>query len=187
MVAGLWKDGVKSMETTCQKVGNKVARLWKLCGNTVLLVALACPALVFGADIEGKIVGVTDGDTLTVLHDLEQIKVRLAEIDTPEKAQPFGQRAKQSLSDLCFNKQARIEDKGHDRYGRTIGRVWCAGVDANAMQVQRGMAWVYDRYVTDRSLYSLQNDARAARRGLWADADPVQPWVWRKTKKSKGN
>jgi endonuclease YncB( thermonuclease family) len=123
---------------------------------------------------------------LTVLHNLVQIKVRLAEIDTPEKAQPFGQRAKQSLSDLCFNKQARIEDKGLDRYGRTIGRVWCSGVDANAYQVQMGMAWVYDRYVTDRSLYALQDDAKTSRRGLWADADPIQPWQWRKSKKNMG-
>lgn len=175
------------METVWKEVGNKVAGLWKLCGSLVLFAALACPALAFASDIEGKIVGITDGDTLTVLHDLVQIKVRLAEIDTPEKAQPFGQRAKQSLADLCFNKQARIEDKGHDRYGRTIGRVWCAGIDANAQQVQRGMAWVYDRYVTDRSLYALQDDARAARRGLWADADPVQPWQWRKAKKNKGS
>ncbi len=175
------------METVWTEGGSKVAGLWKLCGNTVLLTALACPMMVLAADIEGKIVGITDGDTLTVLRDLEQIKVRLAEIDTPEKAQPYGQRAKQSLSDMCFGRQARIEDKGHDRYGRTIGRVWCAGVDANAKQVQWGMAWVYDRYVTDRSLYALQDDARAARRGLWADADPVRPWEWRKAKKNKGS
>ncbi|MGP1609676.1 MAG: thermonuclease family protein [Burkholderiales bacterium] len=175
------------MEIVWKEAGNKVAELWKLCGNTVLFVALACPALAFASDIEGKIVGITDGDTLTVLRDLEQIKVRLAEIDTPEKAQPFGQRAKQSLSDMCFGRQARIEDKGHDRYGRTIGRVWCNGVDANAQQVQRGMAWVYDRYVTDRSLYALQDDARAARRGLWVDADPVRPWEWRKAKKNGGS
>jgi len=173
------------METVWKKANNKVAGLWTLCGNTVLLAALACPAMVLADDIEGKIVGITDGDTLTVLRDLEQIKVRLAEIDTPEKAQPFGQLAKQSLSDMCLRRQARIEDKGHDRYGRTIGRVWCAGVDANAQQVKRGMAWVYDRYVTDRSLYALQDDARAARRGLWADADPVPPWQWRKSKKSR--
>lgn len=173
------------METVWKEAGNKVAGLWKLCGNTVLIAALACPMMVLAADIEGKIVGITDGDTLTVLRDLEQIKVRLAEIDTPEKAQPFGQRAKQSLSDMCFGRQARIEDKGYDRYGRTIGRVWCAGVDANAQQVQRGMAWVYDKYVHDRSLYALQDDARAARRGLWADADPVRPWEWRKAKKTK--
>jgi endonuclease YncB( thermonuclease family) len=176
MVARLWKDG-----------GNTVVGLWKLCVSTVLLSVLLYPSVAFGRDIEGKIVGITDGDTLTVLHNLVQIKVRLAEIDTPEKAQPFGQRAKQSLSDLCFNKQARIEDKGHDRYGRTIGRVWCAGIDANAQQVQRGMAWVYDKYVHDRSLYALQDDARAARRGLWADADPVRPWEWRKAKKNKGS
>lgn len=142
---------------------------------------LACllPLLARAADIEGQVVGVADGDTLTVLHERIQIKVRLAEIDAPEKAQPFGQRSRQSLADLCFQKPVLVEAKGHDRYGRTIGRVRCAGVDANSEQVRRGMAWVYDRYVTDRALYAIQADARADRRGLWADANPLPPWEWR--------
>lgn len=143
------------------------------------------PVLVFSADISGKVIAVADGDTLTVLHDQEQIKVRLAEIDAPEKAQPFGQKSKQFLSGLCFSKLARIEVKGLDRYGRTVGRVWCDGIDANAEQVRFGMAWVYDKYVTDRSLYALQDSARGAKRGLWIDSDPVQPWVWRHDKKVK--
>jgi endonuclease YncB( thermonuclease family) len=66
-----------------------------------------------------------------------------------------------------------------DRNGRTLGRVWCGGIDANAEQVRRGMAWVFDRYVKDRSLYPLQDAARSARMGLWADAAPVPPWEWR--------
>ena len=69
-----------------------------------------------------------------------------------------------------------------DRYGRLLGRVWGAGIDANAEQVRRGMAWVFDRYVKDRSLYPLQDAARAARRGLWADAQPLPPWEWRQAK-----
>lgn len=131
------------------------------------------------ADIEGRVVGIADGDTLTVLHQREQTKVRLAEIDAPEKAQPFGQRSRQSLADLCAHQPVRVQGKGRDRYGRTIGRVWCAGVDANAEQVRRGMAWVYDRYATDQALYTLQTDARSAHRGLWVDAYPIPPWEWR--------
>jgi len=127
-----------------------------------------------------KVVAIHDGDTLTVLRDQEQIKVRLVEIDAPETGQAFGNRSKQSLSALCFNKQARLEDKGKDRYGRTLARVYCDGIDANAEQVRRGMAWVYDRYVTDSSLYALQGEAKEARRGLWIDAEPVPPWEWRR-------
>lgn len=74
---------------------------------------------------------------------------------------------------------AEIKEKGKDRYKRTLGRVFCDGVDVNAEQVRRGMAWVYDKYVTDHSLYMVQNEARAARRGLWVDPGPMPPWEWR--------
>lgn len=145
----------------------------------VLWLACLLPAIATAADIEGQVVGIADGDTLTVLRQHEQTKVRLAEIDAPEKAQPFGKRSRQSLAELCFRQPVRVEDKGRDRYGRTIGRVWCAGVDANAEQVRRGMAWVYDRYAKDQALYALQTEARSAHRGLWVDDHPVPPWEWR--------
>ena len=131
------------------------------------------------ADFVGRVVAITDGDTLTVLAGHEQVKIRLVEIDAPEKNQSFGNRSKQSLSDMCFDKEAQIQEKGKDRYGRSLGRVNCAGIDVNAEQVKQGMAWVYDKYVTDHSLYRLQDVAKAAKRGLWADASPVPPWEWR--------
>lgn len=136
--------------------------------------------------ITGRVVGVADGDTITVL-DVEnrQIKVRLAEIDAPEKAQPFGAKSKRSLSDLCFGKTAKLKPLTVDRYGRTVARVFCAGVDANAEQVRRGLAWVYDRYVTDHSLYVLQEAARSERLGLWYDGSHMPPWEWRRTAKSR--
>ncbi len=137
------------------------------------------PALCF-AGHECKIIGISDGDTITALcADNQQVKVRLAEIDAPEKAQPFGERSKQSLSDLCFDREAEINPLTTDRYGRTVARVHCEGADANAEQLRRGMAWVYDKYVTDRSLYNTQDEARVARRGLWADENPIPPWEWR--------
>lgn len=132
------------------------------------------------AETSGKVVGISDGDTLTVLTERQQVKVRLAEIDAPERGQPFGNRSKQSLSGLCFDKTAKLDDKGKDRYGRTLARVYCDGIDANAEQVRRGMAWVYDRYVTDRGLYLIQDEAKAAKRGLWADTEPMPPWEWRR-------
>lgn len=131
--------------------------------------------------ISGRVIGITDGDTMTILDSSKrQYKIRLAEIDAPESQQPFGTRSKESLAALCFQKTAFVSDQGRDRYGRIIGRANCAGVDANSEQVRRGMAWVYDRYVKDRTLYELQNAARAAKRGLWIDENPTPPWDWRR-------
>lgn len=144
------------------------------------ILALGC-SIAAANDRSCKVIGVTDGDTLIVLcADNEQVKVRLAEIDAPEKKQPFGARSKQALSDLCFGRQAEVIPQTTDRYGRTIARVRCDGRDASESQVRRGMAWVYDRYVIDRSFYALQDEARTAGLGLWADKNPTRPWEWRK-------
>ena len=126
------------------------------------------------------IVGVTDGDTLTARCDQQTVKIRLAEIDAPEKAQPFGARSKEHLSDLCFDVEAEVYPQTTDRYGRTVARVTCDGVDASAEQVRSGMAWVYDKYVLDKSLYVIQDDAKVARRGLWSDNEELPPWKWRR-------
>ena len=88
------------------------------------------------------------------------------------------------MTEICAKKKARVAWTEKDRNGRRLGRVWCAGIDANTEQVRRGMAWVFDRYVKDRSLYPLQEAARADRLGLWADAAPVPPWHWRQQKGS---
>lgn len=129
------------------------------------------------------VIAVSDGDTLTALSDQrEQIKVRIAEIDAPERRQPFGAASKRSLSDLCFKVRAEIRQTARDRYGRTVARVTCRGQDASAHQVRSGMAWVFERYASDRSLFQLQDDAKAAGRGLWSERTPVPPWEWRKAR-----
>lgn len=149
----------------------------------LFVVFLCSAAWSASASMSCAVIGVTDGDTITALcAGNEQVKVRLAEIDAPEKKQPFGTRSKQALSDLCFGKQAEVVSQTKDRYGRTVARVRCDGQDASEQLVRSGMAWVFDRYVTDRSLYPLQDEARAARRGLWVDVEPIPPWQWRKTK-----
>jgi endonuclease YncB( thermonuclease family) len=126
------------------------------------------------------IVGVTDGDTLTARCDQQTVKIRIAEIDAPEKAQPFGARSKEHLSDMCFDVEAEVYPQTTDRYGRTVARVTCDGLDASAEQVRSGMAWVYDQYVLDMGLYSLQDAAKAAHRGLWSEDAPISPWDWRR-------
>ena len=129
------------------------------------------------------VVGISDGDTIKVrCPDKLQVVIRLAEIDAPEKAQSFGQRGKELLSTLCFKKQAEIRPSTRDRYGRTVARVLCAGTDANAAMVRVGMAWAYTRYLTDPQIQAMEIVARRERLGLWADARPVPPWEWRKTR-----
>ena len=128
------------------------------------------------------VVGISDGDTIKVrCADRPQMVVRLAEIDAPEKAQPFGQRSKALLSALCFRKQAEIPLSGRDRYGRTIARVTCAGTDANAAMVRAGMAWASARYLTDPQIRGMEVVARREGLGLWSDVHPVPPWEWRKS------
>lgn len=130
------------------------------------------------------VIAIADGDTLTARCDEQNVKIRIAEIDAPEKAQPFGNRSRQHLAALCFKKRATVQPQSIDRYGRTVARVECAGIDASAEQVHAGMAWVFDRYATDHTLYPLQDEARAAHRGLWGDAMPVAPWEWRLRQKT---
>ena len=154
-----------------------------------LLPSVLCLCLakaVSAAEFVGRVVAIADGDTLTVLASREQIKVRLSDIDAPERKQPFGARSRQSLAELCGTREATVLEGGKDRYGRTLGRVICGGVDANTEQVRRGMAWVYERYAPkDSPLYAMQARARAEQRGLWADPRPVPPWEWRADERAR--
>ncbi|WP_076999122.1 thermonuclease family protein [Variovorax sp. KK3] len=147
--------------------------------RALVAAALAAVSLVANADFSGKVVGVLDGDTIDVLVDLQPRRVRLAEIDAPEKRQPFGTRARQALSGYVFGQTVRVLDDGTDRYGRTIGTVVVDGRSVNRAMVGAGMAWAYRRYLVDQRLIALEAQARKGRRGLWADPGPVAPWDWR--------
>lgn len=137
--------------------------------------------------LEGRVIGISDGDTLTLLDASKtQVKIRLAAIDAPEKAQPFGQRSKERLSDICYDKQATVGLVDTDRYGRTVGEVVCDGTNANETMIKSGMAWVYRKYVKGYShLYAFEDEAKATKRGLWIDPNPVAPWDWRKAKRER--
>jgi endonuclease YncB( thermonuclease family) len=157
------------------------------CSSAMLLAYSVLHIGLAQADFSGRVVHVQDGDTLTILSsEKKQIKVRLNGIDAPERGQPFGTRATESLRQMCGGQLAHTVDLGRDRYGRTIGRVTCAGMDASEEQVRRGMAWVFTRYVApDSPLYGVQHQARAGRMGLWADASPTAPWDWRASQRAK--
>lgn len=124
----------------------------------------------------GQVVGIADGDTFTLVVDRRQVKIRLAEIDTPERGQAFGTRAKQALSELAYGKEARVVVVDVGRYGRTVGRVYVNGTDVNAELVRQGYAWVYRKYAEGPKLYELEDEARKAERGLWAHPGPIPPW-----------
>lgn len=165
-------------------------RVWRGLLAVVLTLGISSGA---EADVlGGKVVAVTDGDTITVLDAGEvQHVVRLSGIDAPEKKMPFGQRSKQSLSDLVYGRWVEVEGEKNDRYGRLVGKVLVNGRDANLAQIQAGMAWHYKEYqreqtLPDRRMYAeAESKAAMAKRGLWADHNPVPPWDWRKERRRK--
>jgi endonuclease YncB( thermonuclease family) len=133
-----------------------------------------------------RVVGVHDGDTLTALtDDKRELKVRLHGIDAPELGQPFGQASKRALSDLVFGKTVTLHTTGTDRYKRTLARVTVDDIEVDALMIVTGHAWHYSRYDHTATLEAAERNARAARRGLWADGDAVPPWEWRKGEKSR--
>lgn len=152
-----------------------------------LLMTLASAACA--ERVTGRVVSISDGDTITVLDaNMTQHKIRLAGIDAPEKNQAFGNRSKESLSDLVFDKTVNVETEKNDRYGRQVGKVLVNGQDVNLVQLERGMAWFYRLYqreqsAEDRRLYdTAEMQAKDDRRGLWVDQDPLPPWVFRHSK-----
>jgi endonuclease YncB( thermonuclease family) len=137
--------------------------------------------------VRGVVVGIADGDTLTILDDRKiQYRVRLAGIDAPERSQPFGKASKLSLSGLAFRRTAEVQVTKLDRYGRLVGKVIVDDRDLCREQIRLGYAWLYAHYQgelspVDRVLYSrAMQEAKAGQRGLWAGRDPQPPWVWRR-------
>jgi endonuclease YncB( thermonuclease family) len=129
-------------------------------------------------------VGLSDGDTLDVLREGKAVRVRLHGIDTPEKAQAFGTRARQFSSELVFQKHVTVQVHDTDRSGRLVGEVLLPdGRSLNQELVRAGLAWWSRQYApNDTNLAQLEAAAHAAQRGLWADAAPVPPWEWRKAR-----
>lgn len=147
--------------------------------TTLLYSTLALSAPVY----TGKVIHVSDGDTIKILVNRQQLKIRLAEIDAPELHQAFGRKSKKALGNLIFGKIVTVEQIDTDRYGRIVGKVHLENVYINADMVRTGNAWVYRKYAKDQDLYGLENEARLNRRGLWTDANPTPPWEWRKSKR----
>lgn len=147
--------------------------------RAALVLLCACWSVSAAADCSGRVVGVADGDTLEVLCDGVQTRVRLAQIDAPEYRQAYGRRARKELATLVDGRTVRLQAHGLDYYQRPLMTVWLAEVDVNREMVRRGYAWAYRRYLRDPSLLEDEAQARRERRGLWVEADPVPPWRFR--------
>lgn len=157
------------------------------------LQTLSCAAALLlafsshGESLVGRVVAVTDGDTVKILTpELTEERVRLATIDAPERKQPFGTVSQRNLSDILYSKDVEIDWSKRDRWGRIVGRIIVDGQDAGLSQIRSGLAWHYTAYAdeqapADRALYSAgEEQARASGAGLWSDPDPTPPWEWRR-------
>jgi endonuclease YncB( thermonuclease family) len=165
---------------------NRFIALLVLCGALGVL-AQDTPQPASYSTIHGRITGVVDGDTIHVLiFSRQQIRVRIAFIDAPEKGQAFGQRAKEAMSELVFGKDVELQPHTIDRYGRLVARVLIDGQDAGLELLKEGLCWVYGRYLPEASpdiqtsYQHAQAVAREQKFGLWQGPDPVPPWDWRK-------
>jgi endonuclease YncB( thermonuclease family) len=160
-------------------------KIKRLCSITVLaLFALSALARdPVGTVLTGDVVKIADGDTLTLLTaDKEQVKIRLAEIDTPERKQPYYQKAKQALADRVFRETIAVEIIDWDRYGRAVGKISLNGEHVNAWMVAEGHAWVYRKYSDDPKMLELETAAREKKLGIWglSESEQMPPWEWRR-------
>ncbi len=150
----------------------------------IFLIALLHSLNVLAEILMGKVVAVADGDSLTLLDATQrQHKIRLAAIDAPERSQAFGNKAKQTLAEICFGKEAEAKIETKDRYGRYVAEVYCEGINANEALLSQGMAWVYTQHAKKFPHYiDLENSARIDRAGLWNDQNAIPPWEFRRNK-----
>ncbi len=156
----------------------------------ILWAILFCLCLaLYGETLEGLVVKVSDGDTITVLDASKtQHRIRLNGIDAPESHQAFGSVSRRALAELVANKTVRIEYRKNDQYGRILGDVFAEHVLVNLEMVKRGMAWHYVHFAKDNlELSRAEAEARKQKLGLWVDPNPIPPWEYRQTKKSKNS
>ncbi|HEY9196272.1 MAG TPA: thermonuclease family protein [Mucilaginibacter sp.] len=159
--------------------------MFKKYSSLLLIVLLSLWACNRKPEYLYKVVKIKDGDTLGLLSpDNQELTVRLAEVDCPEKTQAFGQAAKKFTSDICFGKYVKLVGNVHDRYGRTVALVLLEdGTNVNYQLVKNGYAWQYKQYSQSAELAGYEQQARQNHLGLWADASPTPPWEYRREKK----
>lgn len=146
----------------------------------ILFLFLLANRPAYSEEFVAKVIAVLDGDTVLVKRAKGMAKIRMVGIDAPEKAQAFGETSKRSLSELVMGKQVQVKSQAIDKYGRMVAAISVNGLDANAEQIRRGMAWENSHFHSDKILLALQEEAKQEPRGLWAQSNPMPPWEWRK-------
>lgn len=152
------------------------------CVKTLIITFSILLTTSYVGAYQARVIGITDGDSITVLHEGKQVKLRLHGIDCPELHQDFGRAAKKFTSDQAFGKVADIEALGKDRYYRTVALVTIEGSSLNESLLKNGLAWVYPKYYKEGDWYQLEEQAQKSKLGLWSDPRPTPPWDFRKDK-----
>lgn len=158
---------------------------------TLRLIAIFIQVLflhsnAFAADLTGRVIKVYDGDTITIIDSAKnQHRIRLAQIDAPERNQPWGTKSRNNLNGILSGNNVTVKVHGKDNYGRVIGTVFLNGIDLCKEQVKSGNAWVFTRYAFDNDLVAIQRSAEENKIGLWGltSNERIQPWVWRQQQK----
>ena len=159
---------------------NKRLFTWAMCFGVIAVLVIAADAWTW----TGVCDGISDGDTISVLQDGQPVKIRLYGIDCPEKGQAFSAKAKQLTANLVFRKSVRVDPVTRDRWGRVVAWVYVGAENVNSELVRAGLAWWYRKYAPgNEELKDIEASARAAKRGLWADPNPVPPWDWRRVRR----
>lgn len=145
----------------------------------------ACENFSISETHEGKVVKVLDGDSLNIIQQGKEVRIRLAEIDAPEHSQPFWKQSRQALESYVSGKNVSVEEFDRDQYGRIVGHVYFGDTWVNGKLVQQGYAYVYDRYAVSKKLYQYQAQAKENKVGVWKlpESQRVKPWDWRKKTK----
>ena len=180
------------------KVKENRIKAWLFCRfkNAIFLAVVAVLSLVTAcdgktpvrpssSDLVGRVVKVSDGDTITILDSSKtQHKIRLHGIDAPEKKQAFGNASWKFLAGLVANREVRVAWSKRDRYQRILGTVFVDGKDANLEMLKAGMAWHYKKYDSNPAYAQAESAARAAKRGLWQEKNPIEPEEFRKARRA---
>lgn len=151
---------------------------------TILLLLLISTNLL-SLELKGKIIHISDGDTVHLLTDKkEKIKIRLKDIDAPESKQAYGNKSKENLKNYIYQKNVVVEYKNKDKYKRVLGTIYYKNEDINLQQVKDGYAWVYKKYSRNSTYFKAEKEARIKKLGLWSDKNPIEPWEFRKNKRN---
>ncbi len=155
------------------------------CLQIVFLILLFC-SYANSLELVGKVIKVSDGDTITLLTDDKvSHKIRLNDIDAPEKKQAFGNKSRDNLASYIAGEIVTVKYKSKDKYGRVLGTIYFDNLDINLQQVKNGYAWVYKQYSKNQTYYQEEQKARDLKKGLWIEKEPIAPWEFRKQKRAK--